>query len=398
MPTTTEIVLIAQETANLDTTVLRGSASLADLAAISDADVFDQVANPDGLQRDLSLKHAQEAYIYAEPKPDPKREQPRAFPEVILNVRDKSVVSVEPLNLGRQRMIKGVKLTFDLDKIVAKHKGTTIGMSRVDGNHRLFFAGGDERHDPLTEQMVPFQIHMGLTRDQEAGLFVDVNANQKGLNSSHLHFLRMRLTTEEQEMRDFPERVFARKLAEDKESPWFGLVYMGGSKRGAKEAGLVRPVAFVTLESAIKRILSKSQYIHDLTVADAQYVLIRNFWQAVKEVFPYEWETPKDYYLLKNIGVLSFAIYGGTVIDRTMARGEVTPEAMKQYVRQARGVFDWSRTATGEKSVVGMSGNKAALLIAGEMASNLTDPGESEAMRRIQERLIPEVVKDKVAA
>src|SRR3954447_7384746 len=90
-----EIEVFAEQSANLDTICYRGSAALAHLAAISQADVFDQVTNPDGLQRDLSPKHAAEAYEYARRAPD--KEFPRAFPEIVLNVRDKRVVELEAL-------------------------------------------------------------------------------------------------------------------------------------------------------------------------------------------------------------------------------------------------------------------------------------------------------------
>lgn len=380
-----EIVLEAFESDNLDTVCYRGSAPLADLAAISQADVFDQVTNQSGLQRDLSPKHAAEARAYVErPRND---EFPRAFPEVMLNVRDEDVVAVEPLNMGRQKKMKAVRFTFNLDAIQDAIQAGKIAVSRMDGNHRLFYAGGDDKREPIMRP-VPFQLHVGLSPEQEANLFVDVNANQKGLNSSHLHILRSRLTPDEVELRDRPEIVFARRLSEDRDSPWFNLAYLGGSKKGSRAVGQERPVSFVTLEGGVRRTLSKSQYIHDLTLPDAQYVLIRNYWAAVREVFRTEWDNPKDYLLLKNLGVLAFSIVGGTVIDRCMARGEVEVEAMKAYVQQTAGVFDWHKTATGGNTVAGMSGNRAALLVAGELSANLTDPGESRAVQSLQERLL----------
>lgn len=382
---TAEVTVEAVLSENLDTVCYRGSAPLADLAAISQADVFDQVTNPSGLQRDLSPKHASDAYSYV--ARDRDEEFPRAFPEVILNVRDEDVVSVEPLNMGRQKRLHGFKFTFDLDAIQDDVQAGKIAVSRVDGNHRLFFAGGSDKREPITRP-VPFQIHVGLSPEQEANLFTDVNANQKGLNSSHLHVLRSRLTPDELEMKLHPESVFARRLAEDPESPWHRLIYMGGSKKGSRAVGQDQPVSFVTLEGGVRRTLSKSQYIHDLTLPDAQYILIRNYWEAVRSVYREEWDDPKGFLLLKNLGVLAFSIVGGTVIDRCMARGEVEVAGMKQYVEQTVGVFDWSKEATGSNTVAGMSGNRAALLVAGELASDLVDPGESRAVQTLQERLL----------
>jgi hypothetical protein len=70
---------------------------------------------------------------------------------------------------------------------------------------------------------------------------------------------------------------------------------------------------------------------------------------------------------------MSLSILGGTVVDRCMAKGSVTVEDMAKYLGQTRMVFNWNKEATGEKSVVGMSGNRAALIVAGEMAKELSD-------------------------
>jgi hypothetical protein len=128
----TEIELVAEESPNLDTNCFRGSAPLAHLALISQPDVFDQETNPEGLQRDLSPKHASEAYEYAHRNAEPGR--PRAFPEVVLNVRDKNAVKVDELEGGPDDT-RHVRLRFTADQ----GKRGKVSVSRVDGNHRLFF-------------------------------------------------------------------------------------------------------------------------------------------------------------------------------------------------------------------------------------------------------------------
>jgi DGQHR domain-containing protein len=375
----TEIEVLAEQSANLDTVCYRGSAPLAHLAAISQADIFDQETNPDGLQRDLSPKHAAEAYAYTYREPD--KEFPRAFPEIVLNVRDKRVVEVEEIEGS------GDLRTFRVRFNTTDMRDGRVAVSRVDGNHRLFFAEGDEHRDPILAS-APFQLHIGLSREQERSLFVDINANQKGLNSSHLAVLRSKLTAEEQEIRDHLPRWIAKRLAEgDPQSPWHGLIHLGGSKKGTRAQGLTRYVNFASLESGVDRTLKKSQYIHDLTDPEAQYALVRNYWQAVKEVFSEEWARPKDYLLLKNIGVISMSILGGTIIDRCIPRGQVDIEDMKVYLQQARSRFDWGKNAAGDRAVTGMSGNRAALIIAGEMTQELEDPDQSNVIRDLQAKL-----------
>ena len=213
-----EIELTGYRSKNLDTVCYRGSAPLAHLALISQTDVFDQISNPDGLQRDLSPKHASEAYEYV--KRAAEHGYPRAFPEVVLNVRDKRIL---------ERTENGQKLRMRFN--IGGMSGAKVHVSRVDGNHRLYYAKGDDRRTPLLSE-VPFQIHIGLTREQERSLFVDINSNQKGLNSSHLQVMQSKLTEEEREIRDHPARWITRKLAEDSESPWHGLIHMGWFQEG----------------------------------------------------------------------------------------------------------------------------------------------------------------------
>lgn len=360
------IVLIAEESVNLDTTCYRGSAPLADLARISRADVFDQVTNPEGLQRDLSKKHAAEAYSYA--AREPRDDAPRAFPEVMLNVRDKNIVKVEPIDT--KTPLRLVKLTFDLEKI---QRAKNVKVSRIDGNHRLYYAAGDGLERPPLTISGPFSLTLGLSVEQEAGLFLDVNAEQKGLNTSHLAVLRSRLTPDDVELEFHPERVFARMLADDALSPFCGLVHLGGSKEGTKAAGEVRPINFIALASGVKRTLNKSQYLPDLTTPEAKYNMIRTYWQAVQQTWPDGFTTPKEYYVTKNIGIQALSILGATVIDRAMAAGHVETDDLAGLLAPAKDVYDWHRDAT-KGGVTGMSGNRAALLVAGSLAEQVKTP------------------------
>jgi DGQHR domain-containing protein len=359
------------------------------LALLSQADVFDQVTNPEGLQRDLSTKHASDAYEYVHRPPDPER--PRAFPEVVINVRDKSVLKMERIDAdgdNPEGFGARYRLVFDLEKI-REGKGGKITVSRTDGNHRLFYAAGDERRDPLLA-VIPFQVQTGLGRTQEASLFVDINSNQKGLNTSHLSVIRSRLTPEEEEIKAHLDRWIAKRLVDDPDSPLHGLVHLGGSKKGSRAQGLSRPVNFTSIQNGVKRLLEKSQYIHDLTHPAAQYAIIKNYWKAVKTVFAEEWANPKRYLLLKNMGVWSLSILGGTIIDRCIPRGNVGRDDMARYLRQAKSRFDWSRDATGDRAVTGMSGNRAAMIIAGEMAMELSDETGANLIKELQDKLVAE--------
>ena len=379
------IELFAVVSKNLDTTCYRGSAPLAHLALISQGDVFDQEENPEGIQRGLLPKHASDAYEYVHSRSDSNH--PRAYPEVVLNIRDKKVVQVEPISESLDHDSHDgtqiVHMKFDLNAM----RSGKVSVSRVDGNHRLFYADGDERRDPLMAS-APFQIHYGLTKEQERSLFFDINSNQKGLNTSHLAIMQHRLTPEQEEIKDHLDRWIANKLTEDPLSPWHGMVHKGGSKQGARLQGLVRPVNFVALQTGVDKLLKKSQYIRDFTDANAQYVIVRNYWKAVKTVFATEWGSPKEYLLLRNLGVVSFSILGGTIIDRCIPRGKANIEDMAFYLRQVRSVFDWRVDAIGDRAVRGMTGGQASMIVAASMAQELNDGTGDVAVRNLQEMLI----------
>lgn len=358
------LTFVATVTDNVDTHPLRGSAPLCDLARISRADIFDQVTNPKGLQRDLSRRHALDVYDYLAGEHDHKK-TPRALPEVVLNVRDKKVCTVETLTEGAGFRV--VEVTFDLDAI---DHARTAKVSRIDGNHRLMFANGDGKDREPIDVMAPFQLHIGLKPDQEAGLFVDMNANHKSLNTSHLAVLRSRLTAAEHELVTHPARVYARRLAEDEGSPFYGRIYMGGSKAGAKGQGTKYPLTFTGLEGAISRMLKGSTWLQELRDHDMVYALIRNYWLAVAQVWGEDFGDP-DTLLMKSIGVNSLAQLAPKILDRIYTTsGEGDPLSIAALLGETHDVYDWHKDA-GPDGVGGMSGNRAVLIIAGAMAEAL---------------------------
>src|SRR5687767_875313 len=70
--------------------VYRGYAPLSQLARVSKADIYDAKNNPTGTQRDLSPKHAKEAYEYVRDR------QLAYWPEVFLCLRDPHVIKFVP--------------------------------------------------------------------------------------------------------------------------------------------------------------------------------------------------------------------------------------------------------------------------------------------------------------
>jgi len=358
--------LLTLKGTNLNTTVYRGFASIKDIATISAPDTYKQDSNPDGLQRDLKEKHARDGYRYAL-LAQKALDQPRLWPEVILNVRDPSVID-EPSHVDEHPNL--FKIVVHEDRIDKNLERPQI--SRTDGNHRLFYGEGHPLYDgqPL-DISTPFSLTIGLTALQEAALFVDINDNLMRMNTSHLQHLLGRVTESELLASEKPTVWIANKLVEDYKSPFHGIVYLGGEKE--KVQGLERRINLAALRTGVEMILKQSIKLRDVEEIEDKCVIIRTYWNAVAKVFSQEWADSKNYLLLRGFGVWSMSIVGADIIDRCVNRG-IPPsqleDEMVAYLRQTSGAVDWDKN---EGDVRNYGGRLGAAALAGKMRQYLSD-------------------------
>jgi DGQHR domain-containing protein len=333
---------------NLNVLTVRGFGRLDQLAVISAPDVYDMVDNPEGTQRDLKEKHAQQCLEYAlEAAALPPEESPRFFPEVLLNARDAN--PVELYRLDDPNELIDLSSFSDPDEVEHRAIGLRIRLSaieypkitkdpqisRVDGNHRLHgtdevleaaASAGDEEVDEDFPS-IAFAMLLDLSNQQEAGLFRDINAEHEGMEVAHLTALTGRIhegeLKTEQKLRPLwlalelakPGRAFENK------------VFMGGAKTGVKKAtGGVPPVKINALKTTVAQQLKSAP-----TVAknleddpDGMLELLDNFWKAVGQKFPAAWNNKRDYILLQAIGLGAFARFGGVVLERAYEAETVT--------------------------------------------------------------------------
>ncbi|MFC1961531.1 DGQHR domain-containing protein [Chloroflexota bacterium] len=319
--------------------VYRGYGRLCDLANISKADIFDQRLNPTGTQRDLNPKHARNAYNYV-------REQDLAFwPEVFLCARNKKVISYkENPNFPHGGLMKvNIKAITDDEN---------ISISRVDGNHRLHFAGGNISGFPPIEKQVSFCLSYNLDLQQEIKLFRDINDNQRRMNTSHLDNIEARLTPEAQQKRTDPALYMAKKLGADQKSPFFDMIYEGGPKPGY----FVIPLR--SLKTGIKYMLSQPGKLTELEDPDAQYTVIRNFFSAVKTWQPEAWKNPKQYLILRGAVLWGICYIGSAVIDKTLSAGKYLSSDMVNVLKSGPS-WDWSKSG----DFAGLSGAGGSMRI-----------------------------------
>jgi DGQHR domain-containing protein len=346
---------------NLNTEMYRGFAPIADIAKVSAPDSFNQDTNPNGLQRDLSETHARDAYRYVEGAVK-VADHNRAWSEVLLNVRDPSVVKITPLDeaLGLYEI---EILEERINKSLPRPQ-----ISRTDGNHRLNYGEGDPKYNwpPLTSS-TPFALTVDLSPEVEAFLFMDINDNQKTMNTAHLAHLRARLTGPEKLALEDPALWIAERLTDDPKSPWHGIVHKGGQRT----QGLKRRANLAALRTGIEMTLSEAVKLRSVSPIESKYALIRMYWNAVAKIYSWEWADPQSM-VLKGIGLWIFSQLGAEVIDRCLVRG-ISPakleDEMGEYLRQTKLVFDWKTGA----DIRGYTGRGGARDASNKMKAALSD-------------------------
>lgn len=319
--------------------VYRGFAKLSDLAKISKADVFDQKTNPQGTQRDLSPKHAKEAYNYV-------KDKGFAFwPEVFLCVREAKVVE-----FTRNANFKNYG-TLKINCSAIK-KSKNISISRVDGNHRLHFTSGEFPGYPEIGKEVSFCLAADLTLEQEITLFRDINDNQRRMNTSHLDNIEIRLSPEDILKKKDPALYIAKKLGQENDSSLYDKVYEGGKKPG------YFAIPLRSLKTGIQYMFSQPSKLTELPDIEVQYVVVRNYFNAVKKWQPDSWSEPSQYFVLRGVGLWAICFIGATVIDKVLSVGKYSQKDMLVILESGK-KWDWSKGG----NFVGYSGRGGAITI-----------------------------------
>jgi DGQHR domain-containing protein len=346
--------------------VYRGFASLADLADISKADIFDQEKNPKGTQRDLNAAHARSAYEYVQ------HSELGFWPEVFLCARKRDVVTFFPASPEQPDL--GM---LEINVKAARENGI-VAISRVDGNHRLHY--GDGKHDGYSriEKPISFCLAYALNREEEIQLFKDINDNQKRMSTSHLDGIEVRLSTEEQLKKRSPELYIAQRLSRDPASPFYKRVFEGGKRPVGVD------IQLRGLKTGIEYMLSRSTQLPHLEDAEAQYRVIRNYFEAVKTWQPKAWSKPKEYIMLRGSGLWAICFIGAQVIDRALLNGEFRPTQMVTILRSGKD-WDWSKKGDFR----GLGGRGGALEISKLVTKKLQDEN-----RISTKQLFDQIMKD----
>lgn len=164
-------------------------------------------------------------------------------------------------------------------------------MAQVDCQHRL-----GELHDSAIS--LAFMTYIGLSLDEEKGLFVVINSKAKGLSTSLTDFHEANLAKDLKS--DVPHLYIAKKLNEDPGSPWYQKIRIGGEDT----SGLMRRTSLRMMQKTTQKFLAQTRHVNFGDV-DGAYEAIANYWRAAAEVFPEAWANHRQNLLTKGVGLYS---------------------------------------------------------------------------------------------
>lgn len=406
---------LALVTQDLNLITLRGSASLSSLSIISGPDTFDDILNRTGTQRELKPWHAAECYDYAINSMNFNMiEEPRAFPEIMLNLSDMSLVefynpddpsetfefssSMSEENVSSK--VIGIRILvdiLDLPKPIFKPQ-----ISRIDGNHRL--SGMDDHlyeifSNDLTDEdipSIPFSLFVGLVAKQETRLFFTVNVKHEGMDAA-LTDTQQQSLTDPQQLRTEAELQplwLSRELRGENRA-FFGMVDPGGSKLGMKQKDIRPVIKSNTLRSALSLMLREGKTeANDLRRKPELLLLtVDNYWKAVRHCFHDAWHNKRDYILLQTIGLNGFASLGGDCLRRAVKEKNLDEAFFRSILDPIRERVSLARKDEVWSGVAGAGGAKKVYEV---LASALSET--QSYVNELEQKYIPQPSMDEQIA
>ena len=96
------------------------------------------------------------------------------------------------------------------------------------------------------------------------------------------------------------------------------------------------------MQKGISKFLKSCKPLEDSKIEDI-YAFVKNFWVAVSEALPIQWENPRGYFLTKGIGVYALMkiaadIYSTSSIEHDRTNPDVILSLLSDYVND----FDWT--------------------------------------------------------
>ncbi len=192
----------------------------------------------------------------------------------------------------------------------------------IDGQHRLYgFSDSDKK---FTETL-PIVAYVGEDVSFEANLFVDINQNQKPIDSNLLWDLYEDLydgSRDEKEMENYSISKIAKGLNSLKDSPFLGNVKIPKEQNKGN-------LTLTTICTTLKRLhliskddgkLFNKSYEESIDFAVDR---ISVFFENIRKELPEEWEAGDKHYIRTNSGFVVIAGILREIIDTNLTKAEI---------------------------------------------------------------------------
>jgi DGQHR domain-containing protein len=316
--------------------VYRGCVKACDLEPATWIDFYDEEVNPLGYQRPFNEKRSQDAANYAG--------RPEAFwPESILAIRDNAEVD-DPSDKVTTRF-NPISRGGKFGELVVNYNGERVerignkqfkwrrAFSQIDCQHRLGKMSASDRY--VTVCIIP-----GVKRVEEAVIFKTINDRQKKISTSLVDAI-IQLS---QNPFDAPDVHWAFSLSRDVGSCFYKLVNM----EGRNLAGQRYLVTLRSLRTSIYSLVGGRSFINkNLSEATAYtqfYVLIRGYWNEVRDLWPNEFSDTKKFKVMMVPGIKGLARYGRRMFKDAFEVGNNSVDLTSRVNRVGARAMDWSST------------------------------------------------------
>ncbi|MFD2262823.1 DGQHR domain-containing protein [Lacibacterium aquatile] len=220
-------------------------------------------------------------------------------------------------------------------------------MAQVDCQHRL----GHLMDFPI---LLPFMCFIGLTEREEMEVFSVINSKAKGLSASLLDYHEAQLAADLSAER--PELFIALQLNRHPESPWQGRLNLGGEPT----PGLKRTASLRMMQKAVEDFLQETDILSSHSAEYATRVIL-DFWKAVVEVLPRQWEDHRKHLITKGIGLYSLMYVAADIfIENQQKKRQSDTASFAAAFADFAEYIDWSSKGT-LKGYGGQAGVKVAV-------------------------------------
>lgn len=218
----------------------------------------------------------------------------------------------------------------------------------IDGQHR-FKAWVDlmqSDYKEFEDYEMPLVILSGFSELDEVVQFHVINSRQTKVKTdlAHRHYLKLSKDKSTERLIKEKDRwvvranVIANQLNEELDGVWNGYMFNANESTDKKRRIPIGVSAFAT---SLKPLFQKGKLFENSENQSDSAKLLALFWKQISEIWPEPFNTPKDYVLMKTVGVYSMHLLLTKLLDETSDLKKAI-ELSKNKLITAKNDFDYT--------------------------------------------------------